>query len=318
MSESYKPSGRFGAACIPMTLVVGLAAALVGGFVYQKIVDFVPFIYVNFLLTIGLGYGLAWVIGFTLERGKCRHLVLAAVLAALCGGVAVAASFYSNYKSGQAEIADELERQVKTLEGEFVEGDTPESLAESFTFGEWIDLRVEHGWEIMGAITLSGVFVWIIWLIEFGIIVGLPLFVALAAAWRPFCEPCTNWAEQHALGTIDRLTSVDIDQVRGATNIEPYLGVTPSEGDRSLAFVVHACPTCEVTRFAQVNEIWHEDDGKGSVTEKNECLVTPLRLSRPDAEALLGFFKNKPPEPEPPPPPPPQTPEDWHTTEGTG
>jgi hypothetical protein len=59
MFQTYQPSGKIGALAWPLMLV-GMALAIALAFVYQFLLAWIPLIYVNFLLTWGMGEWLAF------------------------------------------------------------------------------------------------------------------------------------------------------------------------------------------------------------------------------------------------------------------
>ena len=289
MAETYQPSGKAGRGYVPLALAIGLIAAVVGGFVYQKLIGLIPFIYINFLLTIGLAALLAAALGFAIKRGKCRHVTAAAVLAVLIGATADAASFYTAYREWIADLTEELEKGIQNGTIPPVQGETPESIANQATFGDWIDMRVETGWGLGRTgkgVKITGIFVWLLWLAELGTLCGVPLVTAMAGARSPFCEPCVRWTDTHEIGTISHLTAVDIDRVRDA-GVEGLLSLQPSNGDRTLEFSVHACPACTTTRFVQV-DLEGPDDEESDV--EDETLIAPTKLTEVDARALHEKF----------------------------
>ncbi len=79
MLDRYRPSGRTGPAVfvlwLPLLLVLcGLA------WIYQLLIDWIPFIYLNFLLTLGFAgaafFGTAWETQFNLRARVRRCLTL--------------------------------------------------------------------------------------------------------------------------------------------------------------------------------------------------------------------------------------------------
>jgi len=92
--ETYKPSGRFDALTIPAGLGLGLVGALGIGWLYQMAVDFIPFIYINLFLTIGFGIAIGGLVGFGARIGKCRNLLIASALAAVCAFAAEGSTLY--------------------------------------------------------------------------------------------------------------------------------------------------------------------------------------------------------------------------------
>ena len=58
--DVYKHSGRSGALGVPLALVAGLAAACLLGAGYAFAVNWIPFIYINFFVTLGFGFAVGF------------------------------------------------------------------------------------------------------------------------------------------------------------------------------------------------------------------------------------------------------------------
>ncbi len=67
--EFYENSGSVGTLAIPLSLGAGGASACILAFIYQLIVSWNPFVYLNFFLSVFFGFGIGVASGFGLELG---------------------------------------------------------------------------------------------------------------------------------------------------------------------------------------------------------------------------------------------------------
>lgn len=144
---SYRPSGKFDPSTFPFALGLGLVAALGVGWVYQFLVDLIPFIYVRFILTAGLGAAIGFLVGWGAYQGKCRNLMLVAAMAVTMAIVAEGATMYYQY---QRTINKALEKGYQRLQRASRGRDVPadvrrmerKRLMKIFTFQRYIETRV--------------------------------------------------------------------------------------------------------------------------------------------------------------------------------
>lgn len=86
MATYYEPSGRFSFLSFLYLFLISLTALPLLAFGYAYATYYIPFIYINFLLTAGLGFGVGFVTNLAVLRlGKVRNTTLAALLGFLAG-----------------------------------------------------------------------------------------------------------------------------------------------------------------------------------------------------------------------------------------
>src|SRR5688572_11803570 len=106
----YEPSGRFGAALLPALL---LCAAVGAGlaWVYQWLINLIPFIYVNLLLTLGFGFVLLTMVLTALRAGRNRNHPLALAAAVVLPVIAVIASFGWGYRLALPDLYEQVAKE---------------------------------------------------------------------------------------------------------------------------------------------------------------------------------------------------------------
>ena len=300
MLQSYRPSGQCGSPFYLSVLgiVVGAAAA---GWIYQKVINLVPFIYVNFLLTLGLGYGIVWAMGKVLSFGRCRSRTAALVAGILVSLAALGASHYSAFSSWQKDVLDAIEtEQYQVLRQEGVpEEEWPAVIEavradffEADTFGVYVDDRVEFGWTIgslSSGLPISGLFVWVIWLIEAGMLLAAGWIGSQSVRGAAYCEQCDQWAETvHDQILAANPRRADIHAIRQATTsaeLFPAGKVRFEDAHSHLWHLWKECPRCQ-KGFVDVAVLRYVPNDKGEVKTETDVLQANLIL---DEELQTAF-----------------------------
>src|SRR5690242_20619989 len=101
---TYKPSGRLRALAFALFLGATVAGAAVA-WLYQSLMTWIPYIYVNLVLCVGFGAALGAAGAFAVRRGHCRNRVVALALAVPLALVAVAASYGWAYRGTLSDLA---------------------------------------------------------------------------------------------------------------------------------------------------------------------------------------------------------------------
>ncbi len=253
--ERYTPSHRFGPLALP-GLVVAAAAAAALAWGYQFAVDWIPLIYVGFLATIGFGFALGYLVREVVVRGKVRSPGLALGILGVVVLAGWGASFWWAYERALSQAYDEIvqDRDVDPKP-------TREQLADTIPFGKYIDLRLEEGWSVGHVGTMhsrskpmiSGPFVYLVWLVELGILVFYGRKKLGTAAATPYCETCGVWTTptEHppAVGGIGSEVADAADAGDLARMLTPR---TAPDIERALGYVVHACPSCDTSAWLDV------------------------------------------------------------------
>ncbi|MGZ3425069.1 MAG: hypothetical protein ACXVCV_00405 [Polyangia bacterium] len=249
---SYRASGRFGALTVALfaaAIVAGAAAA----WLYQSLMTWIPYIYVNLVLCAGFGAALGAAGVFAVRRGHCRNRVLAGALALPLALVAVGASYYWSYQSTLSTIVDKNP------------GTTLEAVRAEIPFERWFDAKKAAGWTMSSSHStpsrrnspdISGMGVVIIWAIELMTILAITLLLVDSEASKPYCERCGRWCTAKPL-TLGGLTRTDVEQAVQLGDLLPLIDIqVRSDGDpaRSLVLTGNVCEGCPDTAFLSVDE----------------------------------------------------------------
>src|SRR5258708_6968498 len=184
---AYRHSGKFHAWA---PILVAGAAALAGfplGYAYAYAIRWIPFVYINFFLTLGYGVAFGWMTARILKAGHVRNTTLAT----LCGLGAGLIALYGEWSAHLLVLFDDASWLCP-----------PDQLARGIAL-----LYQSGSWSFHNQ-AVSGIPLAIVWLVEAGLIVG----VTAAMAWdfvqdTPYCEQTKCWLdEKKPVNTLEHIT----------------------------------------------------------------------------------------------------------------
>ena len=261
----YKHSGKFGVHGPILAAIAGLVVAFPLGILYAYLIEWIPFIYLNILITLGYGFAFGAITGFAMKYAKVRN----GMVALLSGLVVGLMAWWGNW-NGCAHA--------------LVAGDAP------WLFGfdelkEFIGVLYENGsWSIKSS-TVSGVPLAIVWLVEGAIIVGMAAYFSYTAIARmPFCEHHQCWLNLEK--TIDALAAFERPEqlaAFSAGDVSPLEAPQPREhgSGKSARVVLKYADRCHDFFTLSVVNVTLTVDKKGKKNETEKELMTNLKLPKP-------------------------------------
>lgn len=285
----YKHSGRFEAGPTVIAFVAAIVCSLVFGAIYGVLVWVVPFIYVIVFGTIGLGLAVGFISGHLGKWAKIRNTPLSIVMPLLAGFAAM----YAAWAGWLYAFSDWTLLSFNPVEITRV----ARAIA---TQGAWS----------MFSTTPTGIWLYLIWLIEFGIVViGAILLCAGAIAGVPFSEKTGQWAEQtYTFPPANALTPEAIAQARQELergDFSCFALFEPSEDHDTSAhtsFLVNYVEGFEEEMFLTISSIESHYNSEGELMVKTEPIAQHMII---DAEAyqtiedILGHDESSDAEEEP-------------------
>jgi hypothetical protein len=200
MTQFYKPSGKFSSSFIVYFILLSLIAFPLLGLIYAYCIWYIPFIYINLFITLGFGFLVALCVNkLVIKKGKVRNPILALAIGFFSGIIAL----YFHWSIwidlvinvGETYGSDRIGIAVSNIKFFQVFS----LIFEPSLVFEYINRINEVGtWGIKGA-TVSGTFLWIIWAIEFALVVGVSSFLPYLESKKPFSESTNSWYEEITL-----------------------------------------------------------------------------------------------------------------------
>ena len=291
--QTYKPSGRCGFLTIPL-IFLAIGATIPLAFVYQLVLNFIPIIYVNFLATMGMGYALARIGIFVVQSGKVRNLLVTGALAVTLVFSALGAKFFFQYRA----MLDEFTTQV--MQSEKIEDSHREEvraeLAKELTFVKHIQLRTENGWNLgrggQNGAPVNGLFVYLVWIIEAGVVLYFCVPKTYASAGLPFSEKLNAWASELNAVMVLPVTSEEmVSKIRAAASVDELLEIPIPKTDQSNQFAIYKVNSIAGQEmedaYLSVSLLTLSVNNKGEQVRAEAPLVQNAVLSRQQREQLV-------------------------------
>ncbi|MDF7820936.1 hypothetical protein P1X15_25155 [Runella sp. MFBS21] len=206
-SNIYQPSGKSSALIYVIAFFFLLIGVPLLSSVYSLLLWYIPFIYVHFLFTAGLGIVLALTLNKILKIGKVRSKKLAnclALIAALLALYFVWTSYITLLFNAGETITSNLTRHklrgglsiTKTFFNieDFINISlNPRVVSETMSY-----LYAVGAWSIF-KITVKGFVLGLIWFLEAIVIVGFTFLLGTSQAEEPFSEESNEWFDKKIL-----------------------------------------------------------------------------------------------------------------------
>ena len=299
MFETYKPSGGFGIALLPLILI-GAAIAIGVAFVYQLLLNWIPLIYVNFLLTLGVGALLSFVAVTICFYGHCRNRMLGFLVGLLLATSFLGAKFWFQYQTAYPIVRGQVLNELKfneefNLNEEQAETAADEYMSQNYSLLDHLGMRVDEGWQIGrrgNGGPVAGYFVYLIWLIEAGIIYFLAASGGLSQSGSPYSEKMSTWANEGEVVMNLPITNAEmITQIQQASTVEQLLEIPIPKTDESATFAVYktnSIPGDELEdAYLTVELLEFSINKKGEQEKKETQLVTNAILSSDKRKELI-------------------------------
>ena len=293
MFDVYQPGGQIGWATWPL-LLAGIAIASGLAFLYQLLLGWVPFVFISALLTCGLGIVLAMLGGAIVSLGHVRNLTLAALIGICLTTTGVATKFWFQY---QNDIAQRTTRMM--VDNNIPAAKQPqvrELILRQVPFEKHLQDRADFGWNIDrgggGGLPIKGMFVYLIWLIEAGIIFYFAVATPISAAGEPYSEQTNKWAnESQVIMTLPINNEEMISKIRTAKSVDDLLEIPIPKSDQSNQFAVYtvnSIPGQEMEdAYLSVDLLTYSVNAKGEQEHKQHALVKHAILPTAKREQLI-------------------------------
>lgn len=267
---------------------MGTGTATFLAIVYAFAIHYIPFVYFNLLMTLGMGMVVGWVVSREAKGARIRHGVYPALIGFTCG-------FSGLYVAWAADLI----ARVGVPQGQSaLVGLDPRVMVSYMT------VFYENGlWTIgKSGNAVSGLPLLAIWLLEAGVIVGLAGLVPWSDfKQNAFCEACDRWT--HCEKGVARLQDTAGDELsqRILAGDMAALGDVPRAPPDAMQFLrinLSCCETCTETNTLELERVTIKLDKENKPSEKATTLINRLLISDTDVELARGAGRAEEPQPE--------------------
>jgi len=217
MFETYRPTGKFGVAAIPLWLLA-IVIVVPLAVVYVILLKVIPLIYVSVVLTLVAGWLLGLVAFSVCKWGHVRNSMIAWLV-----GLSLPVAFLA--------VKYLFQWNVWAI-------DDP-----NLGFMEHIQERVDAGWNIARrgkANQINGFIVYIVWLIEAGIIFFRSPFRAASQSREPYSDPLKQWATENEQIMVLPISDDEmVTKIQEAATVDQLLEIPIPKSDEATKFAMY-------------------------------------------------------------------------------
>lgn len=291
MYKYYKPSGKFSILSFLYFTVLSLLVLPLLGLAYAYCIWYIPFIYINFIIAAVFGFIVGVLINtFVIKKGKVRNKLLAVLFGFFGGLIALyfhwsvwvdlvinAGESYGNSRIG-ITVSNISFLQVFTLATE------PATL-----FNLISEIGEVGTWGIRRA-TVSGTFLYVIWLIETIIIIGAAS-LSISKHRDPFCEHDNTWFEKQELKPFNFIENTEeMITDLGTSNLEKLDSLSFVENIEEVShsiFTLYSSSHNE--NFLSIENKIAKTNKKGEIEFDSEFIVENIFVNKLLKEKLLAI-----------------------------
>jgi len=207
----YRHSGKFGVQGPAAALGIAIILGLVAGLAYAYFIAWVPFIYINVLVTGAYGALFGFATCYLLYHAKVRNKTITLFTSLAAGLVACYGAW-----SGYVHVVLENPPWIAT----------PPIIAYVME-----TLYQQGSWGMSSGSPVTGVPLAVVWLVEAGIIVGISIYIPyVKIANTPFCEKNLCWLDkEEIIPTLQPFTDPgDVKELRKG-NLRPLTRAQPKD-----------------------------------------------------------------------------------------
>jgi|GEM_PF-2364547 len=261
-SRYYQAPDNVGIGSLIILVPSGLITSLVLGIIYGIATGLCPFIYINALITWGYGTVLGITMGKVAESMKFPSQVLGTLLTVGIGIVGAYTAWigWIFYASNWEAIVWHPGHVASIMK----------------------EIAAEGGWSIF-SFTPQGIVLYLIWLLEAGIILFFTRRKYLEFVSLPYCGHCQQWAERFSLYMPLKLIS-DGNSLRTGLEAEGYqaldeLQIDPQADDQFGQASLFQCERCDNLNVLSINNVKVTVDKEGNASTENEPVVENILVS---------------------------------------
>ncbi|MEM7453086.1 MAG: hypothetical protein AAF456_01910 [Planctomycetota bacterium] len=231
MLKTYQPSGRVGPTALPcFGIALGLVVA--AAWPYQYLLRVLPLLYLNFVLTIGMAFVMAFLASLFIFLGHVRNPGVAIVFSLALAFSGIGAKFWFQYETMVAAKVDAELSEKNLFEADRAR--VKKSVRKELTFWKHIQLRYKEGWNDGAGQKMRGIFLIGAWLLEAAFLIYITNSAGAGTASDPYNENLNKWADKK-----ETLLELPIDdekliaQIKSAVTVEQLLTMPVPRSDET-------------------------------------------------------------------------------------
>lgn len=273
---------------LPRTIIcalVGIALLIGLSWIYNILNNFIPIIYANVIITVGYGLAIGMLVRACTYFGRVRNKMVVIGGAVLFGLIAN----YTQWMDFVTYLFNELQNDFSLYLSLLFGGLSPielfEAIGEINQYGTW-------GLGFSGDNTVNGFPLTIVWIIEFAIILGIPVLQAFGQKVYPFSEEHNQYFDRYLLKQRFRALH-SVNPILESLTTDPATFLEGlGEGTAYLYSIVEVyyLPNSQYS-YLDISKITVQT-GESS-KEKTTLMVDNLKIETAKAKQILERFENK-------------------------
>lgn len=272
----YAHSGKFGVHGPLLAIILGAIAAYPLGIVYSYLIKWIPFIYLNCLITVGYGFLFGLITYAILKFGRVRNRAVALLSGLIVGLLA----WYGSWNGcAHALLAGQKVQLPAVL--------MPDQM---WRFVKILNENGSWGIGFSSSEPVTGILLAIFWIAEGAAIVGLTLFLSYKMiADTPFCENHECWLDKEK--KIDKLDAFEQPEQLAAFKagdiapLEQARPRVPASG-KFARLTLKYSPQCHDFCTLSIANVTVTTDRKGNPKESKQEILSHLQVPKEMFEYL--------------------------------
>lgn len=272
MNQKYELSGRAGNIW-PIGLPLGAVLSIILSIIYAYIMVYNPFIYFNLFIFIGFLIGIFFIQSLVVNIAKCRSTSATRIYGTLIGLFIL----YTNWSTFLYVILQRYDLGMPLME----------ILADPIQVVQLMSIIAEDGYYSIFGIDVSGIVLWIFWIIEaIGIVVAGIFGGQHVLHEEVFCEDCNRWAEDINLDLRLSLENKEAVDAAIERNIGALAEAPTTKFDYPhLKVIMHHCSQCDNFSTINLDKVRREFK-KDKYVEKSEDYTDVFVISNEEHQAF--------------------------------
>ncbi len=278
----YKHSGKINLLLLPLTLLlIGISVPILS-IVYIYLIYYIPFIYLNFLITGIISVFFGFCVGSAAQIGHIRNTFFATALVLLACILLkyVEWCIYVPIVLAESESYTFLERLIVSAFFFLHPSELFEYIKEINVFGIWSFL----------GFTPTGVILWIVWAVEFAIIILAGWFGFLGTYISLYCEDEKKWLKKiEGVREFEQINIEDYraDLERGNFDKLLLISETPPADTSNFTRIDIYEPPEKSQYFMTIIQVRFGVNGKGKEVTNITDLLRYIAVEKYTAEKLM-------------------------------